>query len=121
MLGVIKGGMRANETSSYSSYRTSLEKTDQKDRDINKGEKGALYAKSKKRGNFGVLRRSFPRQGGHPTNFNVLNYIDIHTALHESIIATQVAMLSISRNIENSVRGTYYTTIRNYSISLACG
>lgn len=44
-------------------------KTDQKDRDINKGEKGALYAKSKKRGNFGVLRRSFPRQGGHPTNF----------------------------------------------------
>lgn len=26
MLGVIKGGMKANETSSYSLYRTSLEK-----------------------------------------------------------------------------------------------
>lgn len=38
----------------------------------------------------------------------------VHTTLHELIIASQVALLLISRNIENFVRGTYYTTLSNY-------
>lgn len=38
--------------------------------------------------------------------------------LDESIIATQVTMLSISRKIENSGRGTYYTIIRSFLFSV---
>lgn len=66
MLGVIKGGMKANETSSYSLYRTSLEKTDQKDKDIKKGEKGekgALYAKARREGTSVFSADRFPAKG----------------------------------------------------------
>lgn len=90
-------------------------KKDQKDKDIRKGEKGALYAKCQKQEEREL--GCSPQIGSPPRGLSrsplptLPNYTDCtyNNTLDESSIATQVTMLSISRNIEYSVRGTYYT------------
>lgn len=68
--------------------------------------------KARREGNLGVPADRFPAKGVTLPTSQL--HRCVHTTRHESIIATQVTMLSISRNMENSVRGTYYTTTSNY-------
>lgn len=81
-------------------------------------------AKSKKRGNFGVLRRSVPRQGdsvGHP--YQPPTTPIVHTTTH---LTNQVLLHKLQCSQSRGILRILFVehiipTISNYFVSMVCG